>query len=204
MSEPGTLEDHLGQHFAAFCADYDGTFKRDASPPAALLPGSFNPLHAGHLRMAEVTAALIGAGVDFELSIVNVDKPQLGVEDVRLRLSQFHGRARVWVTRAATFEQKAVLFPGTTFIIGADTAQRLIALRYYGGEERRMQESFARIRGQRCRFLVAGREDSAGRFVALEDLALPSAIRDLFAGIPKALLAIPLSSSALRARPRLN
>jgi hypothetical protein len=26
----------------------------------------------------------------------------------------------------------------------------------------------------------------------------------LFAGIPKSLLAIPLSSSALRARPRLN
>ncbi|HEX2474763.1 MAG TPA: hypothetical protein VHK01_08460, partial [Lacipirellulaceae bacterium] len=39
-----------------------------------LFPGAFNPLHDGHLRMAEVAQAHYGVPVTFELSIANVDK----------------------------------------------------------------------------------------------------------------------------------
>ena len=47
----------------------DGTIASE--PPAALLSGSFNPLHAGHTALVETAAALLGRPVAFEVSAVN-------------------------------------------------------------------------------------------------------------------------------------
>jgi len=84
------------------------------------------------------------------------------------------------------------------FVIGADTAERLVAPRYYGDSEVRMTEALEHIRQVGCRFLVAGREDRASQFVGIEQLALPAFCRDLFTGIPEAEFHVPLSSTALR------
>ena len=102
--------------------------------PLAVLPGSFNPLHHGHTTLAATAAAKLGVDVVFELSVANVDKPELGRDEVERRLGQFAGVAPVWVTRAAAFEKKADIFPGAAFVLGWDTAVRLIDPKYYGGE----------------------------------------------------------------------
>jgi hypothetical protein len=199
-ASPSALDSLLRvmQHGESLCLHPAGGVVTGGRPCQAVLPGAFNPLHEGHLRLAEVAASIVGAPVDFELSVLNVDKPPLSAEELLRRVGQFTNRAYLWITRAPTFAEKAELFPETTFVIGADTAERLVSPRYYKGEAQRLTEAFLRIRALGCRFLVAGRENAEGLFVGVENLGLPDAVRDLFAGIPKSALHVPLSSSALR------
>src|SRR3954468_24194720 len=89
----------------------DGTVHVGDPRPAVLLPGSFNPLHRGHTTLADIAADRLGAPVAFELSIANVDKPELSADEVSRRLGQFRDRHPVYVSRAATFRAKAALFP---------------------------------------------------------------------------------------------
>ena len=125
-------------------------------------PGSFNPFHTGHERLAAWAAELAeSAGesieVEFEISIENVDKASLDLSEVIARLRQFDASVPVWLTRAATFAEKAELFPGATFIVGADTIARLGDLSYYPGGIGERSDALARIADCDCRFLVFGR-----------------------------------------------
>jgi hypothetical protein len=175
----------------------DGRMTADVTVEGAVLPGSFNPLHAGHRRLAAVVAELAGTEVAFELSIVNVDKPPLEEVEVLRRLRQFHGRGRVVLTRAPRFIEKARLLPGVTFAIGWDTAVRLVDPRYYGDDERSMLAALGEMRAAGCRVLVAGREHE-GVFRTLADVAVPEQFEDLFEAIPESRFRVDLSSSALR------
>ncbi len=175
----------------------DGRMTADVAIEGAVLPGSFNPLHAGHRQLAEVVAALAGTEVAFELSIVNVDKPPLEEVEVLRRLRQFHGRWRVVLTRAPRFIEKVRLLPGVTFAIGWDTAVRLVDPRYYGGDERSMLAALGEMRAAGCRFLVAGREHE-GAFRTLADVAMPEQFEDLFEAIPESRFRVDVSSSVLR------
>jgi hypothetical protein len=183
------------------CQEPDGRLTVDAGLPSALLSGSFNPLHDGHRRLAEAAARRVGAPVAFELAVINADKPPLDGTDLTRRGSQFVGLAPVWLTNAPTFAAKARLFPGTIFVVGADTAERIIAVRFYANSTEYMRAAFTDIRTAGCRFLVAGRKNSAGRFVAAESLALPAEHRDLFDLLPEAAFRHDLSSSQLRCAP---
>jgi hypothetical protein len=183
---------------AALYAERDGWLREDGPRPAALLPGSFNPLHEGHCALREVAAGLVGGPAAFELSAFNADKPPLPGEELRRRLAQFAWRAPVWLTRAPTFHEKAELFPGAVFVVGADTAARIVQPRFYGSEAA-MRAALDTLRARGCRFLVAGRVNAEGTFAGLEDLALPAAYRDLFTGLPAAAFRMDLSSTQLRA-----
>jgi hypothetical protein len=166
-----------------------------------LLPGSFHPVHDGHWGLAQAAASMLGTAVTFELSIVNVDKPELAVNEVERRVAPFAGRADVWITRAPRFLDKAAFFPGATFVVGADTALRLIEPRYYGNDPSQMLAVLDLLRSQGCRFLVAGRLDAAGTFVRVQDLPIPGEFRALFTAISDQAFRWDVSSTALRARP---
>ena len=177
----------------------DGRMVVDGAAPEAVLSGSFAPLHRGHEELARTAAEILDVDVVFELSVTNVDKPPLAEAEIRRRLGQFASGERVVLTRAETFHKKAVLFPGCTFVIGWDTAVRLVAAQYYGGEESAMLLALAEIAAAGCRFLVAGREDS-GAFRTLEDVAIPPGFSPLFQSIPEARFRADISSTALRSR----
>ncbi len=174
----------------------DGRIHLEGAPPVALLSGSFNPLHAGHEQLAQAAAALLGAPVAFELPVLNADKPPLGYAELERRLEQFRRRYPVVLSRAPLFVQKAQLFPGCTFVIGYDTAIRIIDPRYYGGEAER-DAAFAAIAAQGCSFLVAGRVRD-GVFRTLADIDMPSLLRPLFRELPERLFRVDLSSTAIR------
>jgi Cytidylyltransferase-like len=174
-------------------------FSSGQCPPAkSLLPGSFNPIHRGHWELARVAERLLGQSVAFELSVTNVDKPTLPIEEIRRRLTQFDGQASVWLTRAPLFAQKAERFPGATFVIGADTALRIVSPRYYDGSVARMLAALERIRGFSCRFLVACRADERGQWIRLADVPTPAPFVGLFTEIAPEQFRWDISSTKLR------
>jgi nicotinic acid mononucleotide adenylyltransferase len=192
------LADLFAGQSAALCRKPDGTWSATAALPAALLPGAFNPLHDGHRRLAEVAGTLLGGPVAFELSVLNVDKPPLTEAEVRRRLSAFSHHQLVWVTRAATFEEKARIFPQAIFVVGTDTADRIVAARYYAESVARMHAALDEIARHGCRFLVAGRVDQTGRFVELGQLSIPATYAELFQAIPRDTFQLDISSTRLR------
>jgi hypothetical protein len=191
------IEAILASHIRSVTVAPDGTSIADRKMEGGLLSGSFDPLHDGHQRLAAAASDIIGMPVTFELSIANVDKPSLEEPEVRGRVQQFSGNAPVIVSRAETFNKKARLFPGCTFVIGYDTAVRLLHPRYYGGEESQALTSFVEMRGLGCRFLVAGREDD-GVFRTLDDLDVHRGLDDMFSPIPASMFRADISSTVLR------
>ena len=172
-----------------------------------ILPGSFNPAHDGHREMLAAAAALRpGHALAFELAVTNADKGTLAAEEVRRRAEQFFPvRAEklptdsalerpsdpsrttsLLLTRAPLFSQKAALFPGATFVVGYDTAIRLVMPKYYGGEVE-MLRAFEEIRNLGCSFVVAGRAATTAEgkaFLTLADVDVPEQLRDVFEALP--------------------
>jgi len=152
--------------------------------------------------LARVAEELRQQPLAFEISVTNVDKPPLAGETVRHRLTQFAWRSPVELTRAPTFLEKSRLFPGTTFVVGADTAERLVAPKYYGDDEDRMHAALEEIGNAGGTFLVAVRIDAAGRVRVLNDIPVPRRYADLFTEIPQHRFRFDTSSSVIRARGR--
>jgi hypothetical protein len=180
----------------------DGQIMLSAPRPVVLFPGSFNPMHEGHVLLARVAEELRQQPVTFEISVTNVDKPPLAGETVRRRVAQFAWKWPVELTRAPTFVEKARLFPGTTFVVGEDTAERLFGPKYYGDDEARMHLALEEIASSGGSFLVAVRLDAAGRVRVLADIPVPRRYADLFTEIPEHLFRVDTSSSDIRTRGR--
>ena len=149
----------------------------------AVFPGAFNPIHVGHRRMTRIAQERVGQPVEFEISILNVDKPPLDFLEIQQRAGQFSPDQTLWLTRAATFEEKSRLFPGATFVVGADTLRRIANPRYFGGDATACQKAIGQIMARGCRLLVFGRQEE-GRFVGLSDLDLPPQLRACCQEVP--------------------
>ena len=176
----------------------DGCVEVGSAAPPAALSGSFDPFHVGHDELAKTASAFLGSPVVLELSVTNVDKPPIKEEEVRKRIEQFRGSWDVALTCAPTFVQKAGLFRGCTFIIGYDTALRLVHPRYYDNSEQAMYYALEQIRSAGCRFLVAGREYE-GHFRTLADVDIPDRFTDLFQELPESRFRQDISSTVLQA-----
>jgi hypothetical protein len=166
-----------------------------AETPRLLLPGSFNPLHKGHLGLLKAAGEISGRAGVFELSVTNVDKPPLEKIEIQRRLAALEGIAPVVLTRAPTFIEKAELFPGAWFVLGFDTAIRLLSEKYHAD----IPGMLARFQSLETRFIVGGRVVD-GIFQTLEKLPVPPEFEDLFIPIPGNRFREDISSTALRAR----
>ena len=197
-SEHGDLIDSLmAGRVSTVTVHADGGTAADELVRGGVLAGSFDPLHQGHQELASVVASMLQAAVTYELSIANVDKPPLEATELRKRVAQFAGKGAVVLTRTPTFVEKARLFPGCTFVIGWDTAMRLVDPRYYGDDDRQMLDGLTEILKNGCRFLVAGREEG-GVFHTLEEVPVPAQFQEMFTPIPEADFRRDVSSTELR------
>jgi len=165
-------------------------------PPRGLLSGSFNPSHVGHRNLRSVAEELIGGPVHFELPLINADKPPLNCFEIEQRRRQFDD-VPLALSTAPLFVDKARLFPGITFVVGYDTAVRILEPRFYDDREHGVKSSLEAIGSLGCRFLVAGRLTDFG-FQSVNDLTIPSELQDLFAPIPEKRFREDISSSGIR------
>ncbi len=159
--------------------------------PLLLYPGSFNPLHIGHTGLLRAAEQLSGRRGLLELSVRNVDKPALDLDEVERRLE--HIFEPVVLTRAPTFIEKAQLFPGAWFAMGCDTAIRLIDPKYHPD----VPAVLERFQMLGTRFIVAGRLYN-GIFQSLENVRIPAGFEELFMPIPEQLFREDISSTELR------
>lgn len=165
---------------------------------AAILPGSFNPLHHAHVHLARIAARRLDRPLLYEIAAHNVDKPPLSRQEIRERLEQFDGeKRRVVLTVAPLYWQKAQLFPNSVFVVGYDTASRIVDPKYYDGSREKMLGALDIIREMGCSFLVAGRL-SGGEFCWLADLNVPPGYEPMFSGLRESAFRVDISSTELR------
>ncbi|WP_145249063.1 nucleotidyl transferase family protein [Aeoliella mucimassa] len=169
---------------------------RGATDTIAIYPGAFNPLHAGHVEIAALAEEILDCHLLYELSIANVDKPPLDYVEIESRAVQFEGKPLL-LTSAATFVEKAKLFPNTTFVVGADTIARIGDARYYGGSIRQRDMAIAELAELGAKFLVFGRQIS-GEYQSLKTLGLPRSLVQISTAVAESTFRKDLSSSELR------
>jgi len=97
-----------------------------------IIPGSFNPVHDGHLEIADYLSKR-GLDVRFEITMFNVDKPPLDFQTLQERTVQFDTLPfKLLITCAPTFVYKSNILPGARFAVGYDTAVRILDPKYAG------------------------------------------------------------------------
>jgi hypothetical protein len=183
---------------AAFYLPADGCCEPRPTEPMTILSGAFNPLHEGHLKLGQVSAQRTGQPLVFELTVVNAEKPALAEADILRRMAQFAGRWPVLVGNRPNFVGKSALYPGSVFVVGHDTAVRVIQPRFYGDDEAAMWTALETIRAHGCRFLVGGRMNEEGVFHEASSLDVPDRFADLFESLPAESFRVDISSTHLR------
>jgi len=123
---------------------------------SAILSGSFNPLHYGHTKLLDYCSDKFNRKKFYEISISNVDKPDITIKDLISRLEKFQNHEKILITRSSKFVEKAKLFPNSYFVIGYDTAIRILDESYLEPDES-LHDLFDLIKNKSCKFIVAGR-----------------------------------------------
>lgn len=154
--------------------------------PATLLPGSFNPIHQGHRDMAgAVYLRTNGRPIVYMLTADSPHKPRLTAQQLLARVAMFRHERNKFLGTAVLFTQDDPLFidkarqhPGLGFIIGADTAIRMLDPQWGPAIEPMLQE----FRQLGTHFYLFGR-DVDGHYLSPETVLerhVPRQYRALF------------------------
>lgn len=125
--------------------------RRELTPTRPeLLPGAFNPLHAGHLEISSRDTI-------FQIALRTPHKPPVTMVEAlrRTALINAAGRDVLLDLESTTFLAKARKWPGSRFIVGTDTLERILDPQY-GHEVEPMLDEFDDLD---TRFDVAERND---------------------------------------------
>ena len=161
-----------------------------------VFPGSFNPLHDGHVEMLEQAEKITGLSGSFEITVVNSDKPPLDYLTLSERIDGL-SKYPVWITNAGTFDQKIGLFPMATFVVGADTILRIADPKFYQSDTVKLEDALNRIYRSNVKFLVFGRLINE-KFMELKDLDIPKTLLDCCDSVPQNLFRNDASSTNIR------
>lgn len=104
----------------------DGSRQADpAGQSLTLFPGSFNPPHEGHFGMADEVQRRFKRTVTFAIEATPPHKPTPSVASLLRRAKALKGREVLFTAGDPLFLDKARQYPGSEFVIGADTLIRM-------------------------------------------------------------------------------
>lgn len=170
---------------------------KDKMENIVVLSGSFNPLHSGHKKLKELVEKQTNSQVYFELALQNADKNAIDLIEARKRAKQFLGYAPLILSKSPLFSEKAKLFPNSKFVLGADTATRLVDKKYYNNDENLLLAALEELDNLGSSFLVAGRSHKE-EFQTLADINIPIKFKNLFTQIPEYQFHEDISSTQIR------
>lgn len=134
-------------------------FPSDIQYPV-IFPGSYNPIHPGHMAIVQWASENLNRPIWLEISIDNVDKSsldyldlqhrQLAILDAKLRGLPIEG---VMYTHRPKFLQKTFLYNKPIFLVGSDTYSRIVNQKYYESAED-MANTFEQFRMYGVKFYV--------------------------------------------------
>ncbi len=113
--------------------------ERSVPKNSVIFPGSFNPLHAGHIEAVKSAYSHTGKLVYLEISATNVDKAPIDYIDIYSRLEKITDTpdkafqaslAGVIISNTPKFYDKMWVYPRSTYLIGTDTFNRLFDRKY--------------------------------------------------------------------------
>lgn len=136
--------------------------KYDLGLSPNIFPGSFNPFHDGHLKIAQVAFEKTGLPVWLELAVTNTDKPQIDFLEISKRVIALEDVCKsnkclsgLIITNSPLFKDKARIFPDrTVYVIGSDTYNRIGNNKYVS-----LVETQRAVLGKHQSFLVFPRKD---------------------------------------------
>jgi hypothetical protein len=165
-----------------------------------ILPGSFRPATPAHFEMADYVdenyrdEKLNPFKTFFELSIRNAAKPPLDYISLEERLKTT-GNRQVWITNAPTFKDKARIFPLAKFVVGFDTAARIIDPKYAD-----INEVIQAFTDNEVTFAVFGRSTNGAYNYELGEF--PAWFKRISFQVTYVLANAAVSSTAIRAAER--
>jgi nicotinic acid mononucleotide adenylyltransferase len=181
----------------------------ESSESNIFFPGSFHPVHEGHIHIAQKVHEITGKQVNFEVCAKNVDKPVIDYTDFHERREGLREAMRdqpwagkVFFTAAPTFIEKARLFHNSVFVVGWDTFKRLNDVKYCGGSTDKFEEMLKGLKLLGTHFMVFHRIID-GKLTAEEEDSIHPDLLDLATIYPGEFAAPKeISSTELRKQQR--
>ena len=150
----------------------------------AVIPGSFNPLHDGHVALAEAVAKkfeLKDSDIIFELSALNADKGLISREEIEKRVKVINERGfGAMLTNRPFFYAKNEYLKNGYFVVGTDTYKRIIDTKYYSNSNEVMISKLAEFLRCENHLVVAPRLNSqTNKLETLADFSVPEIFKNI-------------------------
>jgi len=147
-----------------------------------ILPGSFNPVHEGHVTLGEVAARKCGvdkSNVIFELSALNADKGLIAKEEIEKRVEMIVDRGfGAMITHKPFFYAKNDYLKEGFFVVGADTYKRIVNTKYYNNSRDIMISKLSEFEKNKNTLVVAPRLNSeTNKVETLKDFEIPDVLK---------------------------
>lgn len=137
-----------------------------------VFPGTFNPIHNGHIELAKI--ALIKLGWDitkpnslivFDIGCYNADKGFKSIDEIKKIIDQNIiilkdsgiTNFAFSVSSESLYSNKSYLYKNCYLLQGADTFERVLDTKYYENSEFKLISSLTEIYMNGCKFIIGGR-----------------------------------------------